>query len=133
MRLVADENIDRVLVEWLRRQGHDVIWIVEATRGVSDDRVVVDARAEHRVILTADLDYGELVFHQGQHVAGIVLLRFQTTSPEQLLTRFIAGWKQIESVATGAFTVMSNDKVRVRPLPLGPEDSPDQGGTSPDL
>ena len=40
MNLVADENIDRGIVERLRSDGHTVDWIAELSPSVSDEEVL---------------------------------------------------------------------------------------------
>jgi len=37
MHLLADENVDWLIVEWLRANGHDVLWIPEFAAGRPDD------------------------------------------------------------------------------------------------
>lgn len=40
MNLLCDENIDQQIVEHLRRNGHDVLYVVEMEPGISDDVVL---------------------------------------------------------------------------------------------
>ena len=61
LRLLANENIPRLLIEQLRQRGHDVSWIREQNRGISDPLVLANAMKEARVLLTMDKDFGEYV------------------------------------------------------------------------
>ena len=56
MRLLANENfpLDAVIV--LREAGHDVAWIREDSRGVSDDAVLRRAQEENRIAIIASAD-----------------------------------------------------------------------------
>src|SRR5262245_12457279 len=36
MKLLADENVDHPVVDWLRQSGHEVSWMVERESGASD-------------------------------------------------------------------------------------------------
>jgi predicted nuclease of predicted toxin-antitoxin system len=65
MRILADENIARDIVAWLRSGEHDVLFAAEASPGTADIRWVEIAEQEQRVILTSDKDFGELVFREG--------------------------------------------------------------------
>ena len=59
-RLVADENIERATVHYLRKLGHDVDWvgdIPELGLGVEDHKIVAYARETNRLILTQDDDF----------------------------------------------------------------------------
>ncbi len=85
MKLLANENIPLPSVRALRRGGHDVESISERSPGISDEEVVRIARAEARLIVTFDRDYGELVFRRGLPApAGILYLRFFPSVPEEV-------------------------------------------------
>jgi predicted nuclease of predicted toxin-antitoxin system len=117
MRIVADENLDGPLVAWLRDRGHDVVWMAEADPGRPDREVLAMAAKDDRVLITWDLDYGVLVFRRGGKVPGMVLLRFRASSPRELLRLFTDRWHEIEQQAPGHYLVVTNAKLRSRPLP----------------
>jgi predicted nuclease of predicted toxin-antitoxin system len=57
----------------LRRLGHDVAVISRNyPPGLADEEVLAIARAERRVLVVADRDFGELIFHQGLVHAGVM-------------------------------------------------------------
>ena len=62
MKFLADECCNTGLVGSLREDGHDVLYILETKAGVSDDKVLLDAYNEERILLTEDKDFGELVY-----------------------------------------------------------------------
>lgn len=116
MKILADESLDGPVVAWLRELGHDVVWAVEHCPGASDRSLVDQARAMGQVVITADRDFGDLVFRQGLQVPGIALLRIRTRSAEGYLRVFQEHWAAVESKVTGHFVVMSRGRIRVRPL-----------------
>lgn len=59
-RYLADENIPAPTIQALRAAGFDVVAIAEAAGGSSDDNVLTIARDQGRILLTFDLDMGEL-------------------------------------------------------------------------
>jgi predicted nuclease of predicted toxin-antitoxin system len=75
MRWLADECVDAGLVSHMRAAGHDVMYMAEVAPAASDALVMMRARAERRLLLTEDKDFGDLVFRHGQSVPGIILLR----------------------------------------------------------
>ena len=117
MRIAADENIDPSLIDWLRVRGHDVLSIQETAHGMPDPQVLALAVEEARILLTADKDFGLLVFRWRLSVPGVILVRFRTTSREELLELFASHWPDTASNALGNFTVVTNRTLRVRPLP----------------
>ncbi|HEX8521020.1 MAG TPA: DUF5615 family PIN-like protein [Tepidisphaeraceae bacterium] len=58
MRLLADENIHVEIVQQLRALGHDVISALESFPGAPDQHVLQVARAQSRVLITDDKDFG---------------------------------------------------------------------------
>ncbi|HVT80614.1 MAG TPA: DUF5615 family PIN-like protein [Phycisphaerae bacterium] len=120
MKLLADENIDLFIVDYLRSRGHDTTWIREFARGSQDVDILQLGQEEQRVIITFDHDFGDLVFRQNLPNAGVVLLRFEARSRIGLLHAFQHAWPSIEPYAANHFVVVSEQKIRVRPLgPLG--------------
>jgi len=62
MNLIADEGVDRQIVELLRMNGHEVLSIAELKPGISDDEVLLFANSNKSVLITSDRDFGELVY-----------------------------------------------------------------------
>ena len=73
MNLFAGESLDRHIVDRLRSDGHAVRYVAEMEPGVPDDVVLDLANQEADILLTADKDFGELVFRQGRLMSGILL------------------------------------------------------------
>src|SRR4051812_43324437 len=82
MNLLADESVDRQTVERLRQEGNDVLYIAEMEPGISDDVVLARANERNALLVTADKDFGELVFRQNLVNHGVVLLRLAGLSSE---------------------------------------------------
>ena len=60
MRLLADENIDRLLIAAFRDAGHDVIAVSEEKSGYQDIEVFRYACETRRILITDDLGFGHL-------------------------------------------------------------------------
>jgi predicted nuclease of predicted toxin-antitoxin system len=116
MRFLADECCNAALVHSLRADGHDVLYVVETLSGADDDAILARAFAEHRVLLTEDKDFGELVYRLGRPTRGIVLLRFDVAERALKVPRLIDLLMREGSRLPGSFTVLEADKVRIRPL-----------------
>ncbi|MDW8053949.1 MAG: DUF5615 family PIN-like protein [Anaerolineae bacterium] len=65
MNFLADESIDRQIVDRLRREGHQVWYVAERHTGISDEEVLALSNREEALLLTADKDFGEIVFRKG--------------------------------------------------------------------
>jgi len=83
MKVLADESVEGRIVEFLRDQGHDVLYVTETAPGTPDPQVLEMANREQRILVTNDKDFGELTFMRGEVSAGIVLVRTQSESAEE--------------------------------------------------
>lgn len=118
MRFLVDENLLLPIVEALRRQGHDVAWVRADAPGSTDEQVLARALAEGRVLVTADKDFGELVFGAGLGAgSGVILLRLR--GPLEARTAALAAAAGERGDWTGVFAVVTEGGVRARPLPRG--------------
>jgi hypothetical protein len=76
MNLLADESVDRQIVERLRQDGHEVLYVAEMEPGVPDDVLLKRANGISALLVIADKDFGELEFRDKQLTTdGVILLR----------------------------------------------------------
>lgn len=117
MRILANENFPGPVIRELRRRGHDVMSVKETMRGATDPEVLARAQAEERLVVTFDKDFGELAFRSGlPATSGVILFRLSGSSPETDNARTLSALESgIDWV--GSFSVVSDDRIRVRPLP----------------
>lgn len=81
MNFVADESVDRLIVERLRREGYQVSYVAELEPGMLDEAVLNLANQETALLLTADKDFGEMVICQRLHTHGVALRRLAGLTP----------------------------------------------------
>jgi predicted nuclease of predicted toxin-antitoxin system len=117
MRILANENFPGPIIRELRRLGHDVTSVKESMRGATGREVLERSRQEERLVVTFDKDFGELAFRFRLPAgSGIILFRLSGSSPESDNSRAHAAFASGIDW-TGHFSVVTNDRIRVRPLP----------------
>ena len=114
MNILADENVEMAMIDWLRQTGHDVKWAAELCPSDPDPAVLEHARQSSRILLTRDLDFGELIYREGRATNGVILVRIRAKNQWERLPIFQQLWPRIELQAPGHFLVVSNQRVRVR-------------------
>lgn len=114
MKFLADENIDQQVVQTLRDRGHEVLYVAEMERGVDDDFLSDLANKEEAILITADKDFGEIVFRQERVLYGVVLLRLSGISPSGKSSIVAAAVEDHASELPRAFTVLSPETIRIR-------------------
>jgi predicted nuclease of predicted toxin-antitoxin system len=114
MKLLADESVDRQIVERLRQDGHDVTYVVEMERGISDETVLQRANGQEALLLTVDKDFGELTYRQKLIHHGVVLIRLEGFSNQTKAELVAQALHERGAEFVNAFTVISPGMIRVR-------------------
>ncbi len=114
MNLVADESVDRPIVERLRQDGHHVVFIAEVAAGADDDTVLTRANQESALLLTSDKDFGELVYRLRLHTHGVVLVRLAGIPPTQKAEIVSLAIREHYAEMVRSFTVITAGMVRIR-------------------
>lgn len=117
MRLIVNENLSGTVVCDLRQRGHDVAAVKECMRGATDAAILARAQAEDRIVVTQDKDFGELAFRSGLPAqCGVVLFRLAGADPD-CDNRRVLEVLESRSDWVGNFAVVTDDRIRIRPLP----------------
>lgn len=114
MNLVADEGVDKAIVDALRADGFSVKYFAEEGGGSMDQEVLAVANDAQSLLLTCDKDFGELVFRRRQLHAGVVLIRLTGIPGTKKAGMVLEAIKKHGSDMGGAFTVISPGLLRVR-------------------
>jgi len=114
VKFLSDENIDRQIVETLREQDNEVIYIPEINPGLNDEKVLGIAKQNKAILITSDKDFGELVFRRKLISAGVILIRLHGYSIKRkqiIINDFISNHS---SEIKNAFSVITKDNIRIR-------------------
>lgn len=114
MELVADESIDKSIVNRLRRDGHNVVYVSELEPGLDDNAVLQRANQIGALLLTADKDFGELVFRRDRIHAGVILVRLAGLSAEAKARTVGVVFENRASDLINAFSVISPGTTGIR-------------------
>ncbi len=114
MNLLADENVDRPIVDGLRQDGHAVRYIADSDPGIHDDTVLDQANRSGGVLITADKDFSELVFRMGRIRTGVVLIRLAGLSADMKAETVSDVLANRGHELASVFSVTSPGSVRIR-------------------
>jgi predicted nuclease of predicted toxin-antitoxin system len=86
MRLLADENFPKPVVDALRAEGEDVLWARTNCAGWKDVDVLDLAEAEARILLPLDKEFWQIAVQRRTPMerSGIVLFRVLPAVPASL-------------------------------------------------
>jgi predicted nuclease of predicted toxin-antitoxin system len=115
MRFLADENIASQLVKALRAENWDIAWIAETAPSISDQAVIQIAKADRRILLTADIELASITLREPQSAVPTILLRMGNTLPAEFASILINTLKQRNDWNT-IHAVLTPQKLRARSL-----------------
>lgn len=78
MKFLANMGISPITVEFVRSLGHDALHLHE--QGFdrwSDSAILAKASEEEWIVLTSDLDFGDLLAASGDQLPSVVLFRLK--------------------------------------------------------
>jgi predicted nuclease of predicted toxin-antitoxin system len=121
MRFLADMGVSLRVVEWLRSSGHDVIHLRdEGLQTLPNGEIFQKALREERIVLTFDLDFGEIVAASGRRSVSVIVFRLRNTRADFVIQRLkgVLG-QSTKDMAQGAVVLVEDGRHRVRRLPIG--------------
>jgi predicted nuclease of predicted toxin-antitoxin system len=121
MRFLADMGVSIRVVDWLRTAGHDAVHLRErGLQRLPNGAIFEKAAAESRILLTFDLDFGEIVALSAGRAVSVVVFRLHNARSDNQIGRLrkvlAASGSDLEA---GAIVVLEEARHRVRRLPLG--------------
>jgi len=118
MKFLADMGISPATVAWLNQQGHDAKHLSEEKLHKLSDRKIFDkADRENRIVLTTDLDFGEIAVSTTSAKISVIIFRQEDRTPSsinQYLEKVINTTKA--ELEKGAIIIVQEGRIRIRHL-----------------
>ncbi|MBV8475282.1 MAG: DUF5615 family PIN-like protein [Acidobacteria bacterium] len=115
MKFLFDQSADFRLIDHLRSLGHDVTAISrDYPHSLADEDVLAIARQERRILVVADRDFGELIFHQGLSHAGVLFFRLPGAQLQIKIEHLDQALENhADDLTAGKFVVVAPGNIRV--------------------
>lgn len=119
MKFLADVNIDRRIIDRLRAEGHDVLWIVERNRELDDISLLRLAWQEGAIILTNDKDFQRHILRENHQTHGLIWLRLGIVrmSRTQQIERTLQAIRTFQDSLSGRVTAIYPDRIEQVSIP----------------
>ena len=116
-RFLLDENISRTTQLFLTALKHDVKSIHDyKMHGCEDVDVLRKASLDNRIVITQDLDFGNLLNHP-VYYTGVIILRLEDQTPKKINKTLKPLLKKIDNkTLSKSLVVVSDNRYRIRPL-----------------
>ena len=120
MRFLADAGISPKTVEFLKQLGHEATHV--RTLGMQrapDAQVIALARTDGSVVLSFDLDFGDLLALGVTDKPSVILFRLADERAESVNRRLSTALsEQVMELESGALILVQDTRYRVRKLPI---------------
>jgi predicted nuclease of predicted toxin-antitoxin system len=114
MRVLADENFPKSVVDLLRAAGHDVLWARTECCGWKDAALLDLAESEERLIFTLDKDFWQIAMQRRAPIqkSGVILFRIHPATPNHL-GRLVQAFLKVSRQWSGHISVVAPDGIQM--------------------
>ncbi len=120
MRFLADMGISPRIVDFLQHLGHQAVHLQQqGLHRLKDSEILEKARKEACILLTHDLDFGDLLAASGADLPSVVIFRLRNMRPEHVnryLLKIISQYTK--ALENGSIITVTEGRIRMRDLPL---------------
>lgn len=117
-KFLLDENLSHETAEFLNSLGYDTKTIAQfRLDGANDDKIAEKAAATNRILITLDVDFGEMYYLGIQKNLGVVVLRLRNQTVESAnsaLKTFLDSQVLKKKENYSALIVVEEGKIRIR-------------------
>jgi predicted nuclease of predicted toxin-antitoxin system len=121
VHFLADMGFSQKVVEWLRINGHDAVHFRdEGLQKLPNGEIFQKAAREKRIVLSFDLDFGEILAASAGEIVSVVVFWVRNTRADFVIRRLDDVLNQSSAeLSQGAIVVVEDGRHRVRKLPIG--------------
>jgi len=116
LKFIADINVEKPIVDYLKEKGYDVKWFSDYNCEILDQDLLKIARAEKRILITNDKDFGELTFLQKKLSSGIILLRIKRQKADDKVKILKKVFQNYRDKILNNFVIITDKKIRFIPM-----------------
>lgn len=120
MRFLLDMGISQRVALWLRDCKHDAIHLNDENLYNLPDKLIIEkAVKEKRIILTADMDFGQLLAFNKLQQASVIQFRVSDFTPVNIQSKLELLFDKFEEQLDSDFLITVEDnRIRFRKLPI---------------
>jgi predicted nuclease of predicted toxin-antitoxin system len=124
MKFLCDMGVAGNVAQWLRREGHEATHLRElGLPRLPNGEIFAMALAESLVVITFDLDFGEIVAASGTRVPSVMVFRLRNARSKHVIDRLSKVLADSsEALAAGAVITVEESRHRIRHLPISADD-----------
>jgi predicted nuclease of predicted toxin-antitoxin system len=123
VRFLADMCVDVRIIKWLLQNGHDATHLRDqGLQRMPNGEIFEKAIREDRIVITFDLDFGEIAALTAGRPTSVILFRLKNTRTLHVIERLSSVIECFEdALKRGSILAVEETRCRVRHFPIGVE------------
>jgi len=120
MKFLVDMALSPKTVNFLRNLKYEAIRVNELGMSKSKDREILEYAAKNEMVLmTADLDFGNILAHTKSNRPSVIIFRLKNPSSDRINSPLSSALPRIkETLEKGSIAVIEDNRIRIRELPV---------------
>ncbi|MBI4714962.1 MAG: DUF5615 family PIN-like protein [Nitrospirae bacterium] len=120
MKFLADMGVSMSTVRSLREEGHEATHLREEhLERLPDELILEKAKREERVVLTFDLDFGDILASGVHTLPSVIIFRLHDQTPASVTPKLLEVLSSCsKDLAAGAIVIVEDTRYRLRRLPI---------------
>ena len=120
MKFLGDVGVSTSTLIALREAGYDSVHLREQNlHRLPDGAILEKAINEGRIVITFDLDFGDLLATSGERLPSVIIFRLHNQTPSNVTRRLFDLLSiETERLEAGALFLVEDARYRMRPLPI---------------
>ncbi len=120
MKFLADMGISPKTITFLQQLGYESIHLFSlGLHQLPDSKILKKARNEGYILLTHDLDFGELVAASQAKLPSVIIFRLKNMHPDEVNRHLnVIITNHTTALEQGVVISVTNNQIRLRSLPI---------------
>nr|WP_262918357.1 DUF5615 family PIN-like protein [Mucilaginibacter straminoryzae] len=117
---MLDMGISTKTITWLRHKGYDAIHLSDVgLHTLTDIEILRKAVEEDRIIITADMDFSQLLSVHTNYAASVIQFRVTNFKAENIIDKLQLIFQKLSSdFSVPQIVTVEDNRIRVRKLPF---------------
>jgi predicted nuclease of predicted toxin-antitoxin system len=122
MKFLLDQNLSPALIEMLATLGHETRHVLRIGMHKSPDfDILLEADTNNEIVLTHDLDFGDLLAMSGKSTPSVIIFRISPIDTQIFFDILRRNLPNLETaLEQGTLVIISSKNIRLRKLPIKP-------------
>ncbi|MEA1993550.1 MAG: DUF5615 family PIN-like protein [Euryarchaeota archaeon] len=120
MKFLVDMALSPRTAKFLQNSEYEAVRVNDLGMAKSEDKTILEYAAENdMIVVTADLDFGDILAYTKYKKPSVIIFRLKDPSPDHVNSLLLSALPRIkDSLEKGCIVVIEDHRIRIRDLPI---------------